>query len=171
VQYSEPPVPPAWVERTMVDRTQPERLTFEQAVAYACRSGKAAFAATPVFGDDQERAEGVRLFVIEGDGQGSRRIRFIAGPFFSAALAANEVLADDEISDGLREMLFVPTSFSEDWLSEQIQVLVGRLVQAADIVAPDMPNYLDAKARTAAPEVMFPIRSIGRASPRRSDES
>lgn len=154
-----------------MDRTQPERLTFEQAVAYACGSGNAAFAATPVFGDDQERAEGVRLFVIQGDGQGSCQIRFIAGPFFSAALAANEVLADDQVTDGLREMLFLPTSFSEDWLSEQIQVLVGRLVQAADIVAPDMPNYLDTRARAAAPEVLFPIRAIGRASPRRSDES
>jgi hypothetical protein len=44
--------------------------------------------------------------------------------------------------------------------------LIARLVQAAQIVAPDMPNYLDAKARTAAPEVTFPIRSIGRAPPR-----
>jgi hypothetical protein len=44
-------------------------------------------------------------------------------------------------------------------------------VQAAEIVAPDMPNYLDAKTRTAAPEVTFPIRSIGRASPRRGDDS
>lgn len=155
----------------MVDRTQPERLTFEQAVAYVCSSGNAAFAATPVFGDDQERAEGVRLFIIEGDGQGRRKIRFIAGPFFSAALAANEVLADDEISDGLRELLFMPSTFSEDWLSDQIQVLVARLVKASEIVAPDMPNYLDAAARTAAPEVTFPIRSIGRASPRRDEES
>ena len=155
----------------MVDHTQPERLTFEQAVAYACSSGNAAFAATPVFGDDQERAEGVRLLIIEGDGQGGRKIRFVAGPFFSAALAANEVLADDEISDSLRELLFMPSTFSEDWLSDQIQVLVARLVQAAEIVAPDMPNYLEAKARTAAPEVVFPIRSIGRATPRRGDES
>ena len=146
----------------MVDRTQPERLTFEQAVAYACSSGNAAFAATPVFGDDQERAEGVRLLIIEGDGQGGRKIRFVAGPFFSSALA-NEVLADDEISDSLRDQLFMPSTFSEDWLSDQIQVLVARLVQAAEIVAPEMPNYLEAKARTAAPEVVFPIRSIGRA--------
>lgn len=150
----------------MVDRTQPERLTFEQAVAYACNSGNAAFAATPVFGDDQERAEGVRLLIVQGDGKGGRKIRFVAGPFFSAALAANEVLADDEIGEGLRELLFMPSTFSEDWLSDQIQVLVARLVQAAEIVAPEMPNYLEAKARTAAPEVVFPIRSIGRASPR-----
>ena len=154
----------------MADRTQPDRLTFEQAVAYACSSGNAAFAATPVFGDDQERAEGVRLFIIEGDGQGGRKIRFVAGPFFSAALAANEVLSDDEIGDSVRELLFMPTTFSEEWLSDQIQVLVTRLVRAAEIVAPDMPNYLDARVR-AAPEVTFPVRSIGRASPRRGDES
>jgi hypothetical protein len=159
------------MERSMAEPTQPERLTFEQAVAYACSSGHAAFAATPVFGDDPERAEGVRLLIIEGDGRGGRKVRFVAGPFFSAALAANEVLADDAIGDGLRGLLFLPTTFSEDWLSDQIQVLVARLVQAAAIVAPDMPNYLDAKARTAAPEVVFPIRSIGRASPRRGGET
>lgn len=155
----------------MVNDTQPERLTFEQAVAYACAGGNAAFAATPVFGDDQEQAEGARVFVIEGDGRGSCKVRFIAGPFFSAALAANEVLEDGDIGDALRDMLFLPTSFSEDWLSDQIQVLIARLVQGAEIGAPDMPNYLEAKARTAAPEVTFPIRSIGRASPRRGGAS
>ena len=150
----------------MTEHVQPERLSFEQAVAFACATGKAAFAAAPVFGDhDQERAEGVRVFVIEGDGQGGCKVRFIAGPFFSGALAANEIL-DDDITDAVRELLFMPTSFSEEWLSEQIQVLIGRLVQAAQIVAPEMPNYLDAKTRAAAPEVTFPIRSIGRAPPR-----
>jgi len=151
---------------------QPERLTFEQAVAYACATGKAAFSAAPVFGEhDQERAEGVRVIVIHGDGQGGRTIRFVAGPFFSAALAANEVLADADITEGLRELLFTPTSFSEEWLSGQIQVLIGRLVQAAEIVAPEMPNYLEQKARTAAPEVTFPIRSIERAPPRGNGHS
>lgn len=157
----------------MADQAQqPERLTFEQAVAFASATGKAAFAAAPVFGDhDQERAEGVRVFVVEGDGQGGCKVRFIAGPFFSAALAANEILADDEIGDAVRELLFMPTTFSEDWLAEQIQVLIARLVQAAQIVAPEMPNYLDAKARTAAPEVTFPIKSIGRAPSRDTDKS
>ena len=156
----------------MTEHVQPERLSFEQAVAFACATGKAAFAAAPVFGDhDQERAEGVRVFVIEGDGQGGCKVRFIAGPFFSGALAANEILADDDITDAVRELLFMPTSFSEDWLSGQIQVLIARLVQAAEVVAPDMPNYLDAKARTAASEVTFPIRLIGRAQPRGNDKS
>lgn len=155
----------------MEDHVQAERLTFQQAVGYVCASGKAAFAAAPVFGEDQERAEGVRVVVIQGDEQGGRRIRFIAGPFFSAALAANEILADDEISDGLRDMLFMPTTFSEDWLSDQIQVLIARLMQAAAIVSPDMPNYLDTRGATAAPEVTFPIRSIGHAPRRSGDRS
>ena len=162
--------PNGWVKVEMETQVQPERMSFEQAVGYVCASGKAAFAAAPVFGEDQERAEGARVVVIHGDGQGGRTVRFIAGPFFSAALAANEVLADDEIGDGLRGMLFMPTSFSEDWLSDQIQVLIARLMQAAAIVAPDMPDYLEAKARTAAPEVTFPIRSIGRAPPRAGHE-
>jgi hypothetical protein len=159
------------VELKMESEVQPERMSFEQAVGYVCASGKAAFAAAPVFGEDQERAEGARVVVIQGDGQGGRQIRFIAGPFFSAALAANEILTDDEISDGLRGMLFMPTSFSEDWLSDQIQVLIARLMRAAAVVAPDMPDYLDARARTAAPEVTFPIRSIGRAPSRNGDKS
>lgn len=147
----------------------PERLTFEQAVAFACATGKAAFAAAPVFGEhDQERAEGARVFLIEGDGQGGCKFRFLAGPFFSGALAANEVLADEQITAGLRELLFMPSSFSEEWLSDQIQVLIARLMQAAEIVAPEMPNYLDQKLRAAAPEVTFPISSIGRAPPRGS---
>ena len=155
----------------MEQHAQPERLSFEQAVSYTCASGQAAFAAAPVFGEDQERAEGARVVVIQGDGQGGRKVRFIAGPFFSAALAANEILADDEISEALRGMLFMPTSFSEDWLSDQIQVLIARLMKGAAIVAPDMPDYLDAKARAAAPEVTFPIRSIGRAPTRGGDKT
>lgn len=155
----------------MEDHAQPERLSYEQAVGYVCASGKAAFAAAPVFGDDQERAEGARIVIIQGDGQGGRKVRFVAGPFFSAALAANEVLDDDQISESIRDLLFMPTSFSEDWLSDQIQILISRLMQAAAIVAPDMPDYLEAKARTAAPEVTFPIRSIGRAPSRNGDKS
>ena len=132
----------------MVDRTQPERLTFEQALAYACSSGNAAFAATPVFGDDQERAEGVRLFIVEGDGRGSCRIRFVAGPFFSAALAANEVLADDEISAGLRELPFMATTFSEDWLSDQIcSSLVG------------MP-WIRSRTRLASPSPRYSVQTL-----------
>lgn len=145
----------------------PDRLSFDDAVKYARESGKAAFVAAPVFGDDEETAEGARVFIIEGDGQGGHRLRFVAGPFFSAALAANEVLGEDEVPDRVRELLFTRTTFSEEWLSDQVQVLVGRLVKAAELASPEMPNYLEMPARAAAPEVVFPISQIGRANPRR----
>ena len=149
----------------MVDLPDPERLSFEQAVTYARGSGKAAFAAAPVFGDDEQTAEGARVFVIEGVPGGSHRLRFIAGPFFSSAFAANEVLTDEEVPERVRELQFIPTTFSEDWLTDQIQVLVGRLVQAAQMQAPQMPDYLAAPVRKAAPEVVFPLFHIGRGAP------
>jgi len=156
----------------MPGQPEQERLTFDQAVNYARASGKAAFAAAPVFGDDAGAAEGARVFIIEADGHGRHRIRFVAGPFFSVALAANEVLADDDIPARVREMQFMRTSFSEDWLSDQIQVLIGRLVQAAAMVAPEMPNYLEMGAHAAPAEVVFPIGRIGRAaSPRGNRDS
>lgn len=140
-----------------------DRLTFDQAVNHARATGGAAFAAAPVFGDDEETAEGVRIFIVEGDGRGACRIRFVAGPFFSAALAANEVLAEDEIPPRVRELQFMPTTFSEEWLSDQVQVLVARLTQAAQVAAPDMPDYVGMPARASAPEVVFPVSRIGRA--------
>lgn len=148
---------------TTTEHSAPDRLTFDEAVDYARTSGRAAFAAAPVFGDDEETAEGVRVFIVEGDGRGGCRVRFVAGPFFSGALAANEVLAHDEVSERVREMQFTRTTFAEAWLSEQVQVLVGRLVQAAAVAAPEMPNYLEMPVRAAAPEVVFPISQIGRA--------
>jgi len=147
----------------------PQRLNFDQAVQYARASGKAAFAAAPVFGDDDQTAEGARVFVVEGDGAGGCRIRFIAGPFFSTAFAANEVLTEDEVPDRVREMQFLRTTFCEDWLTDQIQILIGKLMQAARIAAPDMPDYLAAPARKAAPDVVFPLFHIGRGGPPRRD--
>lgn len=140
-----------------------DRLTFDEAVARARATGDAAFAAAPVFGDDEETAEGVRVFIVEGDGHGGCRVRFVAGPFFSAALAANEVLGEDEIPPRVRELQFMPTTFSEEWLSDQVQVLVARLVQAAQVAAPDMPDYFGLPRRASAPEVVFPVSQIGRA--------
>ena len=142
-----------------------DRLTFDEAVQRARATGAAAFAAAPVFGDDDETAEGVRIFIVEGDGRGACRIRFVAGPFFSAALAANEVLAEGEVPPRVREMQFAPTTFSGEWLSDPVQVLVARLAQAAQLPAGEMPDYLRMPARAAAPEVVFPISGIGR--PRR----
>jgi hypothetical protein len=140
-----------------------ERLTFEQAVQNARDTGRAAFAAAPVFGDDEETAEGLRIFIVEGDGRGACRIRFVAGPFFSAALAANEVIAEEDVPPRVRELQFMPTAFSEEWLSDQVQVLVARLAQAAQVEAPEMPDYFGMPRRKSAPEVVFPVSRIGRA--------
>jgi hypothetical protein len=142
-----------------------ERLSFDEALVYARQSGKAAFAAAPVFGEDSESAEGARVFIVQGDDRGACTIRFVAGPFFSAAFAANELLAEEEVPECMRAMRFVQTSFSEEWLGDQIQVLIGKLTQAAQIGAPEMPDYLAPPVRKAAPEVVFPFARIGRAVP------
>ena len=63
------------------------RLSFDQAIAHVRQSKPAAFAAMPVFGDDEETAEGARIFILDNDDEGELRLRFIAGPFFSAAYA------------------------------------------------------------------------------------
>ncbi|SPE27026.1 Rhodanese-like protein [Burkholderiales bacterium] len=138
------------------------RLCFEEAVAYVQESGQCAFAAVPVFGDDGETAEGARVFIVERGAGGGIRIRFLAGPFFSAALAADEILAGDEIPDRVRLLQFLPSTCREEWCSDQIQVLIGKLMQAAQVLAPEMPDYLGMPARAAAPEVAFPISMIGR---------
>jgi hypothetical protein len=159
---------------TSPEHQSQKRLTFDQAVAYARESGKAAFTAVPVFGDNQEAAEGAQVFIIEGEGEGEgegHRVHFVAGPFFSTTLVSNEILADDNIPDRVRELQFTPTVFSAEWLSGQIQVLIGRLAQAAEIASPNMPNYLDMPTRTAAAWAVFPIDRIGRAkSPRAKDQ-
>jgi len=142
------------------------RLSFEQALAFIQERGRCAFAAVPVFGDDGQTAEGARVFIVERDEQGACRVRFLAGPFFSAALAADEVLADDQIPERVRELLFLPSALNEEWLSEQIQDLIAKLVRASALSVPHMPDYLGAPARRAAPEVSFPISLIGRPEPR-----
>lgn|GEM_PF-586453 len=138
------------------------RLSFDEALAYVQDSGRCAFAAVPVFGDDGETAEGARVFIVEWGVNGGHRVRFIAGPFFSTALAADEVLVAEEVPDRVRQLRFLPSTCREEWCSDQIQVLIAKLMQAAHVVAPEMPDYLRAPARAAAPEVSFPISMIGR---------
>lgn len=142
------------------------RLSFEQALAYVQEQGRCAFAAVPVFGDDGETAEGARVFILERDEQGACQVRFLAGPFFSAALAADEILADDQILERVRELQFLPSALNEEWLSEQIQDLIAKLVRASMVSAPHMPDYLGAPACRAAPEITFPFSLIGRTGPR-----
>ena len=142
------------------------RLSFKEAVAYVMQKNQAAFIAMPVFGertdDEQQTAEGARVFIIEPDGEGDWQMRFIAGPFFSAAYAANDIIVPEEVPDSVRELLFMPTRVEEDWYSEQIQILIQKLVQASAIGAEQMPDYQGMPARKAEEQVVFPVSFIGR---------
>lgn len=138
------------------------RLSFDEALAHVRQSGRCAFAAVPVFGDDGETAEGARVFILEQDKDGGHCIRFLAAPFFSAALAADEILSGAQIPERVRELRFLPSVCREEWCSGQIQELIARLMGASPAHAPDVPDYLAAPARKAASEVSFPMSLIGR---------
>lgn len=137
------------------------RLSFDAAVVHVRKKNQAAFAAMPVFGDDDETAEGARIFILDSDDDGDLRLRFIAGPFFSNAYAANEVVSADDIPDSVRELRFMPTRCQEDWFDEQIQVLIQKLVKAAGVNTDQMPDYESTPAYGAGPEAVFPISFIG----------
>ena len=141
-----------------------DRLTFDDAVTHVQSEGACAFTAIPVIADDGESVEGVRVYVLQRDGAGRAQVRFLAGAFFSNALAADEVWRFDEIPSHTRELQFLPSKCQDEWFSEQIQILVGRLVTASSMVVPEMPNYLGAANRIASPEVRFPVAMIGRPS-------
>lgn len=138
------------------------RLSFDQAVAHVRQNKQAAFAAMPVFGDDEETAEGARIFILDNDDEGELRLRFIAGPFFSAAYAANDVIPTEEIPNSVRELRFMPTRCEEEWYSDQIQILIQKLVKAAGINTEQMPDYANAPTHGAGPEAVFPISFIGK---------
>ena len=143
------------------------RLSFKEAVAHVMKRQQPVFAAAPVFGDEvddgEQRAEGVRIFIIEPDPEGGDwRLRFIAGPFFSNAHAANEIIAPEAIPDNLRELRFMPTHVEEAWLAEQVQILVQKLVQAAGVATADMPNFAEMPLRAAGEEAVFPVSFIGK---------
>jgi hypothetical protein len=144
----------------------PERLSFNEAVVFVKRSGQAAFAAMPVFGDDEkaETAEGARIFILMPDEDEGWTLRFIAGPFFSAAYAANDIIPADEIPDRVRELQFSPTRCEEDWLTDQLQVLLGKLTQAAGI-GEQLPDYAAQAAKAAGPEAVFPVSFVGQNKP------
>ena len=147
------------------------RLSFDQAVHMVRQQrGKAAFSAMPVFGepngDEEQRAEGARVFIIEGDDAGGYRVRFVAGPFFSNAFAANETLTPDEIPERVKELRYLPTKVEEDWLVGQVQVLIQKLMQAGGTLPVAMPDYAGAPGIGAGPEAVFPVSFIGRGSGR-----
>lgn len=143
------------------------RMSFEEAVHYAQQQpGKAAFVAVPVFGerteDAEQRAEGARVFIVEADGAGSFRVRFIAGPFFSNVHGAKDIFAAAEVPDRVKAMRFLPTRYEEDWVDGQIQVLVQKLMQASGSLPPEMPDYASAPSYGAGPEAVFPLSFVGR---------
>ena len=144
------------------------RLSFKEAVAYVMQKQQAAFCAMPVFGDrtddEEQTAEGARIFIVEPDPEEAGddwRMRFIAGPFFSNAYAANEILTPEEVPDNVRELRFLPTRIIDDYYSEQIQVLIQKLVQGSGIAA-QMPDYESMPVRKAEDQVVFPVNFIGR---------
>lgn len=139
------------------------RLSFDAAVKFVQQQPeRAAFVGLPVFGDNDETAEGARVFIVRADGAGGWKMHFIAGPFFSSAFAAHETLAPDEVPERVRELHFLPTRLDDAWLDEQVQILIQKLMQGTGLAAPQMPDYAGAPAFGAAPETVFPVSFIGR---------
>ena len=150
-----------------ISTDQDGRLSFKEAVAHVMKTGQPLFSAAPVFAevvdDTEQRAEGIRIFIIEPDPEGGDwRLRFVAGPFFSNAHAANEIIAPEAMPDNVRELRFMPTRMEEAWLAEQVQILVQKLVKAAGIIAAEMPNFEAMPLRTASEETVFPVSFVGK---------
>lgn len=140
------------------------RLSFEEAVHYVVQRNAAAFAVHPVFEEeDDESPSGARVFVLAADGKGGWFLRFLAGRFFSGAYAADDVIAAEDVPERVRELRFLPTRFEEEWFSDQIQVLIGKLMSATGNAAPHMPDYQNAPQKHAAGEVVFPVAFINAA--------
>ena len=141
------------------------RLGFNEAVAFVKQTGRAAFTAMPVFGEDADdeevRAEGARVFILQADAEEGWILRFIAGPFFSNAFAAHEVIPYNEIPQHVRELRYMPTRCDEAWLEEQVQILIGKLTQAAG-VGDQMPDYSSQAQPSASADFVFPVQFIGR---------
>jgi hypothetical protein len=146
----------------LTDASADHRLSFDDAVAHVLHHRGAAFAVTPVFDEDHELAAGARVFLLAPEGQSDYSLRFVAGPFFSAACAANEKLSPEEVPERVRELRFLPTRFEEDWLSDQIQLLIQKLMRESGETAPQMPDYQGASIKRAAAEVVFPVAFIGK---------
>lgn len=146
----------------MTNEDDDGRLNFDAAVQLVkAQPERAAFAAVPVFGDNDQTAEGARVFVVESDGAGGYRVRFVAGPFFANAVAANDILAPDDVPDRVKELRFMPTRLEEEWLDEQVQMLIRKLMEASGQAAPQMPAYEEAPVAGGV-ETAVPISFIRR---------
>ena len=148
-------------ENNVQSQFEDNRLSFDEAVQYVLQRNAAAFAVHPVFEEeDDESPSGARVFVLAADGKGGWFLRFLAGRFFSGAYAADDVIAAGDIPERVRELRFLPTRFEEDWFSDQIQILIGKLMSASGSAAPHMPDYQSAPQKHAAAEVVFPMTFI-----------
>lgn len=137
------------------------RLSFDEAVQYVLQRQAAAFAVHPVFEEeDDAQPSGARVFVLASDGKGGYTLRFLAGRFFAGAYAADDAIEADDIPGRVRELRFLPTRFEEAWVTEQIQVLIGKLMSASGAAAPHMPDYQNAPRKHAAADVVFPVAFI-----------
>ncbi len=137
------------------------RLGFEEAVAHVLQHRSAVFAVHPVFEeDDDEAPSGARVLVLAADGRGSYYLRYLAGRFFSGAYAADDIILPADIPERVRELRFLPTRFEEEWFSDQIQVLIGKLTSASGMPAPLMPDYQNAPLRKAGEDAVFPVAFI-----------
>ncbi|GAB4165329.1 MAG: hypothetical protein OHK0026_04300 [Rhodocyclaceae bacterium] len=137
------------------------RMSFDEAVAHVTAHRASAFAVTPVFEDDSEAASGARVFVLDHE-DGGYVLRFVAGPFFSGAYAANESYRPEEIPERVRELRFLPTRCQPEWFADPVQVLIQKLMQASGAQAPHMPDYRSAPRKTAGAATSFPVSFIGR---------
>jgi hypothetical protein len=150
----------------MNDTENDGRMSFDEAVALATQKQQTTFCAMPVFSeaieDEAQTAEGARIFIVEPNGAGNWQLRFIAGPFFSNAYAANERIEPADVPDSVRELRFMPTRVDTRWYEEQIQILIQHLVNGAGIATEHMPDYASMPARSADSEAVFPISFIGR---------
>lgn len=141
--------------------TEDNRLSYDEAIQYVLQRNAAAFAVHPVFEEeDDAQPSGARLFVLASDEKGGYFLRFVAGRFFSGAHAADDVVEAADIPARVRELRFLPTRYEPNWFSEQIQVLIGKLMSASGTAAPHMPDYANAPQKHAAAEVVFPMAFI-----------
>lgn len=150
----------------MSEQENDGRMSFDEAVHYVQQQpGRAAFVASPVFGersdDEEQRAEGARVVILEADGAGSWQARFIAGPFFANVFAANDTLTPAEVPDSVKELRYLPTTVNEDWMVGQVQILIQKLMHASGSLPAQMPDYASQPAMVAAPGNVFPMTFIG----------
>ena len=147
----------------MTEENNDGRLSFDEAVELVRQQpDKVAFAAVPVFGENDQAAEGARVFIVETDGAGAYHVRFVAGPFFANVFAANEVMVPADVPERVLELRFMPTRLEPEWLDGQVQILIQKLMQGTGAMAPQMPDYASAPAVGANADEVVPISFVGR---------